>query len=623
MHEKDGNGKWQNIEFGLSLKQVQGEQVYVSGATGSAFSANYSPNRLSLMRLGDEDTSVSMTMIVPQTSISTWARQSAVTAKVTHANYNYHTIEQAVNANFSSSVLYEEIMPGIDLEYVIEPFVVKENIVVKEVKSKYEYAFRLDLTGLYPVLTEENSIMLYDTDTGKLKYKIPAPYMYDSDGYISYDVYYSLVDVSGIYYLTVTASPEWINADERNFPVTIDPTYMETAGIVEDTYVSSTLPNCIMGSQPDLWVRGNRISYIKTATPSIPSNMYLHYASLITYYFYNDGIESGYVDVTAHQVYEPWSANRLSWNVASELANYGMSTKVLSKRRADASVIATTNNPERLDFDITEAVRAWENGEYNRGIGLRYANTSTNYSVVFKASDTGTTYAPRIVYQYGPTFKFAMELQYDKGYLDRYGAPTSRISAEAAAVKTFFANTYNVDIQYKTPQEFVSYADMCPAGAGNDFYYEYACACGTCQTTDLESVVNLYDAVLESYHHKNIKNIMARLQAPTTSLSATVAYIGHNTCDRNGASHGENLNRGLAVPKFRIATITNGYSQNSEAVTLAHELGHMLGILDHYNSGDADCLYGTNGSKVHSFGSVKVCQNCKNKVAEFISQYEG
>lgn len=48
--------------------------------------------------------------------------------------------------------------------------------------------------------------------------------MYDAEGESCEDVYYELEpETDGKYVFAVVASEEWINAEERAFPVTIDP----------------------------------------------------------------------------------------------------------------------------------------------------------------------------------------------------------------------------------------------------------------------------------------------------------------------------------------------------------------------------------------------------------------
>ena len=53
---------------------------------------------------------------------------------------------------------------------------------------------------------------------------IPAPFMYDANGNRNENVYYE-IEENGMdsYIFTVLADKEWINSEERTFPVTIDP----------------------------------------------------------------------------------------------------------------------------------------------------------------------------------------------------------------------------------------------------------------------------------------------------------------------------------------------------------------------------------------------------------------
>ena len=54
---------------------------------------------------------------------------------------------------------------------------------------------------------------------------MPAPYMYDASGKTSEDVQYKVEQIDeGEYVLYVAPDAEWINSEDRIFPVTVDPT---------------------------------------------------------------------------------------------------------------------------------------------------------------------------------------------------------------------------------------------------------------------------------------------------------------------------------------------------------------------------------------------------------------
>ena len=145
--------------------------------------------------------------------------------------------------NLTSRILYENILPGIDVEYIVHSLNVKENIIVKEKSDTYSYSFALKVNNLSASLNENGEI-IFTNKNGEAKYRIPAPLVMDDVGQIAPNdaAYYTLTGESGKYTLTVTVDPEWMNSEDILFPVTVDPT-IEDAGVtavVEDVTVGQS-----------------------------------------------------------------------------------------------------------------------------------------------------------------------------------------------------------------------------------------------------------------------------------------------------------------------------------------------------------------------------------------------
>ena len=123
-------------------------------------------------------------------------------------------------------VIYENAADTTDIEYSIAGESVKENIIVRDRREEYRYTFLLTLDGVTPRLSQDGTkIEFYktaDESVGAFA-EIPAPYMYDVAGEKNEEVYYELEETAGGYAFTVIADAEWINAENRAFPVTIDP----------------------------------------------------------------------------------------------------------------------------------------------------------------------------------------------------------------------------------------------------------------------------------------------------------------------------------------------------------------------------------------------------------------
>ena len=163
----------------------------------------------------------------------------------------------------SSSIKYKNILSGVDIEYVVHSLTVKENIIVKERSDSYSYEFELKLNGLTAALADNGDINIYEGDV--VKYVIPAPVVYDSAGSYapSSAAYYALNgESSGKYSLTVNASADWMNADERVYPVTVDPSIGSgTEATVSDTYITVGDNNSVHDSDLSLHIDKDSIAY--------------------------------------------------------------------------------------------------------------------------------------------------------------------------------------------------------------------------------------------------------------------------------------------------------------------------------------------------------------------------
>lgn len=137
--------------------------------------------------------------------------------------------------------IYNNAENQTDLEYRLYGDHIKENIIVREKSDDYRYAFALQTQGLQMRLSEDNlQIELYREKTDAdgsteqiVEFTIPAPYMFDAAGNSCDDVYYELEPTDdGTCSFVVVASAEWLNAEDRAFPVTIDPQIVMNSGTV-------------------------------------------------------------------------------------------------------------------------------------------------------------------------------------------------------------------------------------------------------------------------------------------------------------------------------------------------------------------------------------------------------
>lgn len=269
-----------------------------------------------------------------------------------------------------SSVAFDNVMDGVSLLYQNYGYNVKESIIIEKPQEQYAYSFVLNLQGLTPTLEADGSVLLRDAD-GEPVYEIPAPYLADADGATSLeDATYRLERISGGYLLTVEADPEWMNAPERAYPVTLDPTILlHNKGNVLTTFIRYASPNSAAPNAADQYIGyhagaayGVCEVYVQFANlPELPRNCVPVGAQLAMYhagFFASNAIggsaPGGTLTVEAHE----WpaavsSASGVTWNQV-----YSGATPV-SDEVLDFQKLSKGTLNKYATWDITRTVMAW------------------------------------------------------------------------------------------------------------------------------------------------------------------------------------------------------------------------------------------------------------------------
>ncbi|MBQ9117483.1 MAG: hypothetical protein IJY04_10715 [Clostridia bacterium] len=239
VHYMDENGEWQDIDNTLS----DSGSVYANKNARIKFSKKISGNEgIFTLHENNRKITVSLEGAIKKT-------EGTVTNKVTDHGENATELQKMTALdNLSASVLYADILENTDIEYLLNGSDIKENIIIKAKGEEYVYVFTLSLNNLTARL-EGNEVLLCDGD--EHVYTIPAPFMLDASGKRSDSVTYALADSgNGKYTLTVTADASWINAEERAFPVIVDPAIEQVKAIEFDAVsIDSANPDVCYDNQ--------------------------------------------------------------------------------------------------------------------------------------------------------------------------------------------------------------------------------------------------------------------------------------------------------------------------------------------------------------------------------------
>lgn len=355
VHYLDENGNWVDIDNALTLS---GNEYKTSNKTEIKFANKSGSNGLVSIKDGNYK--------IDFTPLST-NKVSVVIENPQSNNSRKFDDVKALN-NLVSKATYQNIYNGIDFEYILVGNNIKENIIVKEKQESYAFSFELKLNKLSAELVN-GAIILSDYDTGEQVYKIPAPYMVDANGVMSTDVEYSLVQNNKWKYtFTVIANNDWINSNDRIFPVTIDPTVVANTvgtdisitsnGEIESTYLS--IGNFTYNGVSYKDVPG----FIKfTEVADIPEGNILLNAKLAMFLICVENTGNTDFYIGAYRATQNWTDNS-NFTYATSRQYYD-NTSISSVRiQADGT----------YEWDITSLYKQWKSGTANHGICVKAVN---------------------------------------------------------------------------------------------------------------------------------------------------------------------------------------------------------------------------------------------------------
>lgn len=446
VHRKDADGIWQDIDNNLAMRGnsttiyettdmrtafAKDKPTWTINENGYTISMAYvSPSRM-----------ISSTSAIPLDQVEQLGHATIQNAPTHDKVMKWDTVEEARTLKKNvSTVTYANVQENVDIEYILQGNDIKENIIIKSVTGDYTYRFTLKLSGLVATLNNNGSISIIDQKTKQEKYVIPAPYMYDANGTMSYAVNYTLTaEGNDTYTLAVVADAEWIENKSRVFPIVVDPS-VGNSSIIQDTYVNSAYPTENYGDSTELWVSPTRTTYIKTNLPYIPEGANITTAWLNIWYYYY--VSSGFLNASMYQILDDWNEDKMTYNTRPETDSTLISRTVLS-----ASPNITETSPQNTRFVITELVRSWYNETAeNYGVAIKreseYNDSGTNSSVILKSREAGNSFSPCLVVNYVyyiPDGVYAlqnmgnqgrwMDIQYDSvnagAYVQQYGFGTS------------------------------------------------------------------------------------------------------------------------------------------------------------------------------------------------------
>ena len=469
VHYQDENGDWQDIDNTLSESAAVDSDDVVGVATSKGkhtvkFANN--SNSSKLVAIKQDNYKISFNLVGANKS-----KAATVTNPTEHAEEATELEKITVLNKMISSVKYADILAGVDLEYVVSGNDVKENIIVKEKTEAYIYQFDMKLNKLVAETQADGTIALKDDKSGKIVYIIAMPYMFDANGEHSKAVTYTLEQIKNKEYrITVTADAEWINADGRAFPITIDPSVEAGKSVAIDTYVRQSIPTTNYKNMVASLVGFENTNacyyYWKLENinlPSVPENSVITNATISLYQTFLNS--SSPIKVGVYEVNSSWT-DSITWNTKPSA----------SSTMIDYQQVSSSTTNDWSTWDITRVVKNWYYGDTNNGIMFRMIpNTGTSgvTSTVTFATANRSGYEPVFTVKYRNTVGLEGYYTYHNQSIGRAG--------------TGYINDYTSDLTL-VRNDLTAASEITPFSLAHIYNDAYSASYFTSTGTDINTV---------------------------------------------------------------------------------------------------------------------------------------
>ena len=271
-YEEDG--EWKEVDNRLTYNSLTGKYVSANPKFTTAFAANASATELVSVTSGGYTVSWGISFTENSGSepvklsagasvtngndtaerLSAAKAEQASLAKVAAETNQAFDAEEAENVykntvtdigKAASAISYGgSANSAVSLRYSVAHGKVEEDIILRSKSDFTSYTMTVNTGGLLMTAESDGSVS-FKTAEGETVFTIDAPWMKDSAYGFSKDIAVTVTQTGNTATVTYTPSAEWLNSEDRVYPVLIDPT------LEEEMYSTSFMDTYILSGDSD------------------------------------------------------------------------------------------------------------------------------------------------------------------------------------------------------------------------------------------------------------------------------------------------------------------------------------------------------------------------------------
>lgn len=312
-----------------------------------------------------------------------------------------NSIRELININ--RTVMYEDILPGVDIEYVLFGDQLKENIILEQYVQDFSLSFEYKLKDL-SLVQDINGKYVFVNDLNEVVYQFTDLFMFDNSLNYSENILLSVTELGNkTYEVTLTPSDEWLQ--NAVYPVVIDPAFEPPEPDPDPTYNNPLIRDKETSNTSVIetsyyqrvgrYNSNNYKTYIEVDFSSVPDDAIITYSHLLVGAYTNPTStcsDSNGCVIEVRKVNQTSDWADITSSSFSDVEDF----------IEDYNIISDNMGIRR--WDVSKAFYDWHSASYDLGIlelSMEYGNHD-NY-VSFASETYSLVTGPNIVIGYQST----------------------------------------------------------------------------------------------------------------------------------------------------------------------------------------------------------------------------
>ena len=367
---------------------------------------------------------------------------------------NYHAAPALNPVEVGGNQLRYSIAEGFDLDYTVTETSVKQDLVIRERPVLEEAIGYFGFTeqmiiplgfGLYSgddlvneeLIQTQSSLDIRNLETGELLANIPAPVVEEPESDELTFATYFVKAYGNVVVLTTAVDAAWLMAEDRQFPLAIDPTINVLAGSTGECYMSSWYNYCTTTTNQWHQRYSTYYRYLPYSTYTFTSNNQLPNQAVVDKIEYVKTLSSGYTYSSAKTIVS-----------VMESCGYNSGTRLPSTNSCSGLLTSFSSSSMRIS-SIWNSAKA---GEYTIGAGKKYIDICSSSGTACNTATGSHNYIINAVTNGGSL-----------GMATRYTASTTmrETASTGGSGKPYLAVTYSGGVDNAAPLDgFIPYSGV-------------------------------------------------------------------------------------------------------------------------------------------------------------------